>query len=221
MLVDHTRESDAYWQPTHRGGHICVLIEPPATACAFAHPPSLTTCLVQQMFDLKKMYEAALIVTERSCGKQPHPRQEVYGRHNFDVLWVSGGMAGGAGFDLAEVLGHEKRMRITTFTDQSMFRLALSSHFGEHAWDKDVLTQMHVTMHEDLNVGHKVGWLLPALAHCDHGISLQWQYQTADGICDLYERSGGTHFLEEMQMAVRPHTHARTHAHARTQCSPE
>ena len=77
---------------------------------------------VSKRFNITKIRDAAIAVTQRCTGVPPHPKQEVYGKHSTDILWdASGAMGGGDSFDLSKFFGIKPQTRVTTFTTPEMF----------------------------------------------------------------------------------------------------
>ena len=137
------------------------------------------------MYNLPKLYQAAVKVTQLVTHAEPYSKQELYGERACDQLWDRGAMMGsGEAFDLAGLLGRNRPVRMTSFCTAPMMQAHLTALFGPHDWNPLILRAMVVEMHEDLVEGRSL------------------VYQTDAGAFDLYQRAGGVEFLEEMEAKV-------------------
>lgn len=155
---------------------------------------------VKSMFNFVELLKATKVVSEVSSKKPPHDRQELYGPRAFDTLW-EGGM-GDETFRELKFFGNSKRIiRMTTVTSASSFKDHLEATFDIKATEwkvlkegetkdpsfkyiADVVDEMKKVMFEDLNEGRS------------------FDYQFSPGLFDLYQRAGGTEFLEKMEEKV-------------------
>jgi len=154
------------------------------------HANSLTTiCNLQrlgnedarQRFNLGTLRAAAIEATRICTGEAPYPQMELYGSRALDVCFDPAfSMGGGGGFDTATAMAIQPQIRVSTMTTIRMFGDKLSEVFGEEAapdgaggWKHDVLTNMWANVNRDLLGGVKE------------------EYDSADALLALYERSGG------------------------------
>jgi len=92
---------------------------------------------VQDDFNCQYIRKAAIEVTKILTGSLPNPMQPIYGERATDMLFggtfaalVEGQDVCVGGFDMAEFLGIEREVRITTMASGEMIRLKLSQVFG-------------------------------------------------------------------------------------------
>jgi hypothetical protein len=135
---------------------------------------------VIEMFNFVALNKAAREITFISTKKVPHDKQELYGPRALDVLW-SNGMRKNS-FDELKFFKKKSIIRVSTFTTPELFTIHLSDVFGHSPsdWSIDVTTKMQLTIREDLLTGKK------------------YDYQFSPGLFDLYQRSGGIEYLDEM-----------------------
>lgn len=135
---------------------------------------------VIEMFDFVALNKAAREITFISTKKIPHDKQELYGSRALDVLWSNG--MGKSSFDELKFFKGKSIIRVSTFTTPEMFTIHLSDVFGHSPsdWSIDITTKMQLTIREDLLAGYS------------------YDYQFSPGLFDLYQRSGGIEFLDEM-----------------------
>jgi hypothetical protein len=134
---------------------------------------------VTQMFHFPRLYEAAREITLRTTGEEPHPKTEIYGERARDILW---NQKDKSQFDVASFFDLPSSIRITTFTTAQMFRQQLANTFGHSPedWELTVAENMRKQLHEDLLNNQKL------------------DYQSPTALYDLYLRSGGKKYLQEM-----------------------
>jgi hypothetical protein len=154
------------------------------------HANSLTTiCNLQRLgnedakrrFNLATLRAAAIEATRVCTGEAPHPQTELYGSRALDVCFDPAfGMGGGGGFDTATAMAVQPQIRVSTMTTISMFGDKLTEVFGADAapggaggWPHEVLCVMWANVNRDLLGGVKE------------------EYDSADALLALYERSGG------------------------------
>ena len=127
---------------------------------------------VQQTYNCKHLRSAAYEITKLTTGKEPHPKQPIYGARACDLVF---GFLGIGDFDVADFFGVKAPIRITTLATVDMLRDRLINLFGEHEEFKDakVLQAMKERMLEDLREGRKE------------------EYMSKVGIALLFDRSGG------------------------------
>ena len=127
---------------------------------------------VQQKYNCKHLRTAAYKITKLTTGKEPHPKQPIYGARACDLVF---GFLGIGDFDVADFFGVEAPIRITTLATVEMLGDRLTNLFGEHEEFKDakVLKAMKEKMLEDLHAGRKE------------------EYMSKAGLAILFDRSGG------------------------------
>ena len=155
---------------------------------------------VKSMFNFVELLKATKVVSEVSTNKPPHDRQELYGPRAFDTLW-EGGMGDETFRELGCFHTTMRIIRMTTVTSASSFKDHLEATFDIKATEwkvlkegetkdptfkyiADVVVEMKRVMFEDLNEGRSL------------------DYQFSPGLFDLYQRAGGTEFLEKMEEKV-------------------
>jgi len=138
---------------------------------------------VAGLFDLPRLCDLAVAVAALS-GTPCSPNQELYGPRAHDLFFDPAAAMGLGAFDAPGLLGRARSTRISTFTTPGMFRAGLDEVFGRRDWNPVVVEAMRVELHEDLVNGKKL------------------TYQTPSGLFDLYDRAGGTDFLEDMAAVV-------------------
>ena len=121
---------------------------------------------------------AARKVTTLTTGKDPHPKQLIYGKRALDVAFSFGGIAGGSiskdEFDMACFFGEKPPTRISTLASSDMIVQTLIENFGEYEdFTKERAEEMKKVMIEDLKINRKE------------------EYTSKVGLALLYDRSGG------------------------------
>ena len=121
---------------------------------------------------------AARKVTTITSGKDPRPKQLVYGERALDVAFSFGGIAGGKvskdEFDMAEFFGEKPPTRISTLASADMVVQVLIECFGENEdFTEERAEEMKRVMIEDLKINRKE------------------EYTSKVGLALLYDRSGG------------------------------
>lgn len=154
-------------------GHACSLIV--LTNLAMLGNPH-----IEKDFNMPALYEGACSVHTITTGERVPYKQVVYGGGCLDVVFGAGGMGGDTAFSFGKFFQKQRPIRITTFTDPSMYKIALEQQFGPREYSFEVCKKMQEELQEDLVEGKK------------------YSYQTKAGLLDLYQRSGGTDFLSEM-----------------------
>ena len=126
---------------------------------------------VLQKYNCTKVRNAAKKITQITTGRDPHPKQIVYGEQALDLVF---GALGVGNFDLAHFFGEECPCRITTDATVSMIKNRLVSLF-EHdpQFTEEIATKMKEKMMEDLHYSKKE------------------EYMSKVGISILFARSGG------------------------------
>ena len=146
--------------------------------------------IVQERYNCTELRKAAAIVTDATTGKEPHPKQVVYGKRALDLAFDFGGISGGKGgpgdkaFDLASFFGEEPPKRISTLASAEMVRDRLVNLFGENPqFTIDMAEKMKKMMIEDLTNNRKE------------------EYMSKVGLALLFDRSGGK-ITEEMRDSI-------------------
>jgi hypothetical protein len=126
---------------------------------------------VLQKYNCTKVRNAAKKITQITTGKDPPPKQIVYGEQALDLVFGALGMGN---FDLAAFFGEKPPDRITTDATVSMIKNRLISLFGNNAqFTEEMARKMKEKMLEDLHYGRKN------------------EYMSEVGISILFSRSGG------------------------------
>nr|QPL12218.1 ilborin C [Halisarca dujardinii] len=122
-------------------------------------------------YNCKYLRTAAMEITRLTTGKDPHPKQPIYGSRAADLVF---GFLGIGDFDVADFFGVEAPNRITTLATVDMLKDRLENLFGEHKQFNDkICGRMKEVMLEDLRSGRKE------------------EYMSEAGIALLFDRSGG------------------------------
>lgn len=137
---------------------------------------------VNRRFNLSKMRNAAIAVTEITTGCLPNGKQEIYGARAFDV--IAEGMDLTVEIDPVDLLGVSPETRISSIATNNMLRNRLNEVFGTHDWDIEVLNNMRSRVYADLLAGKK------------------YEYQSSIGLMNLYERSNGQEHFADMLMVI-------------------
>lgn len=141
-------------------------------------------------FKCKYLRKAAFNITQITTGKNPHPKQPIYGARAADLVF---GFLGIGDFDVAEFFGIEAPVRITSLATVDMLIDRLTNLFGEDPqFNEKIAGQMKEKILEDLHKGRKE------------------EYMSKVGIALLFDRSGGqlTEKMSEVIMlakAAEPH----------------
>ena len=126
---------------------------------------------VLQKYNCTKVRNAAKKITQITTGKDPHPKQIVYGEQALDLVFDRLGVGN---FDLAAFFGEESPNRITTDATVSMIKNRLITLFGNDIqFTEEMARKMKEKMLEDLHYGRKE------------------EYMSEVGISILFNRSGG------------------------------
>ena len=145
---------------------------------------------VLKQYNCTAVRNAAKEITKITTGKDPHPKQVVYGERAVDLVFDSLGIGK---FDLAKFFGVETPNRITTLATTEMIKDRLVNLFGpDPQFNEDIVLQMKQTMLEDLRNNRKE------------------EYMSKVGISVLFDRSGGklTPVMSEVIASVevkKPH----------------
>ena len=126
---------------------------------------------VLEKYNCTAVRNAAKEITKITTGKDPHPKQVVYGERAIDLVLGSMGVGD---FDLAKFFGVETPNRITTLATTDMIKDHLVNLFGPDPQFNDVIAlKMKETMLEDLRSNRKE------------------EYMSKMGISVLFDRAGG------------------------------
>ena len=143
---------------------------------------------VLERYNCTELRRAAMKVTEITSGRNPHPKQPVYGARALDMAFDFGGIAGGhvgeSDFRLAKFFGEEAPRRISTLASANMVLERLKNVFG----DLDIFTlstaeEMKKVMIDDLTKNRKE------------------EYMSKMGLAVLFDRAGGS-LSESMRDAI-------------------
>ncbi|XP_074656968.1 uncharacterized protein LOC141910144 [Tubulanus polymorphus] len=135
---------------------------------------------VLKRYNCSYLRKGAIAVTKLSTGKDPHPRQPIYGGKALDFVF---GLDKGD-FDMGAFFGEDYRMRITTLASPEMIRLRMVHLFGE---DPNFTDEIAIKMKEQM---------LDDLKH-----NRKEEYQSPAGLAVLYDRVGGA-LTEPMGEAI-------------------
>ena len=126
---------------------------------------------VLEMYNCTHLRNAAKTITKITTGKNPHPKQVVYGERAVDLVF--GGLGVGD-FDMAEFFDVKTPNRITTLASNIMIKDRLVNLFGDHQqFTEEIGGKMKETMLQDLHANRKE------------------EYMSKVGIILLFDRSGG------------------------------
>ena len=133
---------------------------------------------VLKNYNCSYLRAAARRVTKLTTGKDPHPKQLVYGERALDVAFNFGGIAGGKistnEFDMAKFFGEKAPTRISTLASSDMIIQTLIEFFGENDdFTEERADEMKTVMIQDLKVNRKE------------------EYTSKVGLALLYDRAGG------------------------------
>ena len=133
---------------------------------------------VLKRYNCTELREAAIAVTNVTTGKEPHPKQIVYGERALDVSFDFGGIAGGrvgkGEFDIAKFFGEKPPVRISTLASESMIVKRLKELFGNNPqFTVKTAKKMKEVMLDDLRNNRKE------------------EYMSAAGLAVLFDRAGG------------------------------
>ena len=133
---------------------------------------------VLKMYKCTYLRTAARNITQITTGRDPHPKQVVYGDRALDLSFDFGGIGGGrladGEFDLAEFFGEERPIRISTLASSAMIQHRMINLFGEdEQFTEAMAMQMKKVMLEDLNSNRKE------------------EYMSEAGLIILFDRAGG------------------------------
>ena len=138
---------------------------------------------VLEKYDCTNLRSAARTVTRITTGKDPHPKQVLYGERALDKVF-GGPLCVVREFDMAAFFGVNPVNRITTFASHEMIKDRLNDMFGEHPqFTLTIAESMKTMMLEDLRSGRKE------------------EYMSKVGLALLFDRAGGK-LTEEMADAI-------------------
>ena len=126
---------------------------------------------VLEKYNCTEVRNAAIKITKVTTGKDPHPKQVVYGERALDLVF---GSVGVGDFDLAKFFGVETPNRITTLATTDMIKDRLVNLFGQDPqFNEKIALNMKEKMLEDLKSNRKE------------------EYMSKMGISVLFDRAGG------------------------------
>ena len=145
-------------------GHAC-------SAVTLTNLIRLGNTKVLEMYNCTEVRKAAIEVTKQTTGREPHPKQVVYGKRSVDLVF---GAMGQSKFNLPDFFGIPCINRISTLATNEMIRDRLVDLFGENEqFTVEMALKMKEKMVEDLRHNNKK------------------EYMTGPGIALLFDRSGG------------------------------
>nr|QPL12217.1 ilborin B [Halisarca dujardinii] len=141
-------------------------------------------------YNCKYLRTAAAEITKLTTGKDPHPKQPIYGSRAVDLVF---GFLGIGDFDVADFFGVEAPNRITTLATVDMLKDRLENLFGKSKqFNDEICGRMKELMLEDLRSGRKE------------------EYMSEAGIALLFDRSGGQ-LTERMSKVIVSTKNAAPH----------
>jgi len=136
---------------------------------------------VLENFNCVELRNAAKEVTRITTGREPHPKQVLYGERATDLVF---GFLGIGDFDVAKFFGCEAPNRITTLATTDMIIDRLENFFGKCSqFTEEIAMKMKEQMLLDVRNGRKE------------------EYNSAAGLALLFDRSGGK-LTEKMADAI-------------------
>ena len=145
-------------------GHAC-------SAVTMMNLVRLGNTKILEKYNCTELRNAAKEVTRITTGKDPHPKQVLYGERAIDLVL---GVLGVGDFDLAKFFGVETPNRMTTLATTDMILDKLESEFGKDPqFTEEIAQKMKEQMLSDVRNGRKE------------------EYNSAAGIAILFDRSGG------------------------------
>lgn len=136
---------------------------------------------VLETYNCTEVRNAARKITKITTGKDPHPKQPVYGERAVDLVF---GFIGVGDFDLAKFFGVETPNRITTLASPEMIKDRLVNLFGpDPQFTDEIGLKMKEKMLDDLRNNRKE------------------EYMSKVGISVLFDRAGGK-LTETMSLAI-------------------
>lgn len=126
---------------------------------------------ILEKYNCTYVRNAAIAVTKNTTGRDPHPKQVLYGARALDVVF---GSMGTGKFNMAEFFSVPQTNRITTLASKEMIRDRLVNVFGDDPqFTLEIAESMKEKMLEDLRSNRKE------------------EYMSKVGIAILFDRSGG------------------------------
>ena len=140
---------------------------------------------ILKKFNCTELRKAAQNVTKITTGRDPHPKQIVYGERALDMVFgMDQFTPNKKQFSMASFFGEEPVMRMSTLASTGMIVKRLQNLFGEdQQFTEERAQRMKEVMLEDLHANRKE------------------EYMSAVGLAVLFDRSGG-HLTEKMSEAV-------------------
>ena len=133
---------------------------------------------VLESYNCSYLRTAAINVTRITTGRDPHPKQVIYGDRALDLSFDFGGIGGGIldkkEFDMAKFFDEEAPIRISTLASNSMIARRLIQLFGDNPqFTEETGQKMKEVMIEDLKQNRKE------------------EYMSEVGVAILFDRAGG------------------------------
>jgi len=136
---------------------------------------------VLEKYNCHELRHAAKAVTKITTGREPHPKQVLYGERATDLVF---GFLGIGNFNLAKFFGCEAPNRITTLATTDMIIDRMENLFGKcDQFTEQIAMNMKEQMLLDVRSGRKE------------------EYNSAAGLALLFDRSGGK-MTEQMADAI-------------------
>ncbi|XP_065662113.1 uncharacterized protein LOC136084860 [Hydra vulgaris] len=135
---------------------------------------------VLKKFHCEELRNAAIEVTRITTGKDPHPKQTIYGARALDQVFglpqfdptKAKDIVGD--FDMAKFFGQEATMRISILADEVMILTRMKRLFGDHpSHTFDIAKKMRALMNDELRANRKE------------------EYHSPMGLAMLFDRAGG------------------------------
>jgi len=126
---------------------------------------------ILERYNCTELRNAAMEITRITTGREPHPKQVLYGERAIDLVL---GMVGVGDFDLAKFFGVETPNRMTTLVTTDMIIDKLIKDFGEDPqFTKEIAEKMREQILLDVRSGRKE------------------EYNSLAGMALLFDRAGG------------------------------
>jgi len=136
---------------------------------------------ILEKYNCTEIRNAAVEITKITTGRDPHPKQVLYGGRAIDLVL---GVLGVGDFDLAKFFGIETPNRMTTLVSTDMIIDKLEKDFGKDPqFTKEIAEKMKEQMLLDVRSGRKE------------------EYNSAAGVALLFDCAGGK-LTEKMGEAV-------------------
>jgi len=131
---------------------------------------------VLKQYNCKYLRQAAINVTKIVTGRNPNPKQPIYGERALDLVFgfIFSDPTAQGGFNMAEFLGVKKEVRISNMANADMIKMKLEAVFGKNPqFTEDMGQEMLEQILENATEGRKE------------------EYNSAVGLAMLFDQAGG------------------------------